>query len=316
MAKRLEILRQEAILRKQMFFDPTYDPVFKKIFEKRETLIHFLNAILHFDKDHEITHIEPIKRSVKLSTPSEDDETIRFDIHARTADGRFVNIEMQRAELDDFLDRVELYSSLLAINAKIIMDGEVGMEIRDVRPYRMPTVYSVWLCNFDVPFCKSYREELGIFRFSDLGDKKALPVYGKKRYIVVDITKFTPGKGNAKERQWLELFKLMPTAKGIPTNVDSVVKDVYERLLVSKAPKRFIAKVAKDMIDKREYMACLSTARRKGLEEGREKGREEGREEGAEAERAKSEARENRRAEFLRSQNVSDDVISAMLAIK
>ena len=308
MAKRLEILRQEAILRKQTFFDPTYDPVFTKIFEKRATLIHFLNAILHFEKDHEITHIEPIKRSVKLSTPSEDDETIRFDIHARTADGRFVNIEMQRAELDDFLDRVELYSSLLAINAKIIMDREVGKEIRDARPYRMPTVYSVWLCNFDVPFCKSYREELGIFRFSDVGDKKALPVYKKKRYIVVDITKFTPGKGNAKERQWLELFKLMPTAKGIPANVDSVVKDVYERLLVSKSPKRFIAKVAKDMIDKRELSALMGTAHRKGVEEG------------AEAERAKNEtanaARDSQRAEYLRSQNIPENVISTMLAIK
>ena len=308
MAKRLEILRQEAILRKQTFFDPTYDPVFKKIFEKRATLIHFLNAILHFEKDHEITHIEPIKRSVKLSTPSEDDETIRFDIHARTADGRFVNIEMQRAELDDFLDRVELYSSLLAINAKIIMDREVGKETRDARPYRMPTVYSVWLCNFDVPFCKSYREELGIFRFSDVGDKKALPVYKKKRYIVVDITKFTPGKGNAKERQWLELFKLMPTAKGIPANVDSVVKDVYERLLVSKSPKRFIAKVAKDMIDKRELSALMGTAHRKGVEEG------------AEAERAKNEtanaARDSQRAEYLRSQNIPENVISTMLAIK
>ena len=308
MAKRLEILRQEAILRKQTFFDPTYDPVFKKIFEKRATLIHFLNAILHFEKDHEITHIEPIKRSVKLSTPSEDDETIRFDIHARTADGRFVNIEMQRAELDDFLDRIELYSSLLAINAKIIMDREVGKETRDARPYRMPTVYSVWLCNFDVPFCKGYREELGIFRFSDLGDKKALPVYKKKRYIVVDITKFTPGKGNAKERQWLELFKLMPTAKGIPANVDSVVKDVYERLLVSRSPKRFIAKVAKDMIDKRELSALMGTAHRKGVEEG------------AEAERAKNEtanaARDSQRAEYLRSQNIPENVISAMLAIK
>ena len=300
MAKRLEILRQEAILRKQTFFDPTYDPVFKKIFEKRATLIHFLNAILHFDKAHEITHIEPIKRSVKLSTPSDNEEAIRFDIHARTADGRFVNIEMQRADHDDFLDRIELYSSLLAINAKIVMDHEVGKETRDARPYRMPTVYSVWLCNFDVPSCKSYREELGIFRFSDLGNEKALPIYRKKRYIIVDLTKFTPGKGNAKERQWLELFKLMPTAKGIPANVDSVIKDVYERLLVSKSPKRFIAKVAKDMIDKRELSALMGTAHRKGAEE----------------ERSKNEAANNRRAEYLRSQNIPDDIISAMLAIK
>lgn len=316
MAKRLEILRQEAILRKQMFFDPTYDTVFKKIFEKMVTLIHFLNAILHFDKDHEITHVVPLKRSVKLSTPSDDNEAIRFDIHARTADGRFINIEMQRADHDDFLDRIELYSSLLAINAKITMDSEASKEFRDDHPYLMPMVYSVWLCNFDASFCKSYREEFGIFRFSDIGDANSLPVYVKKRYIVVDITKFTPGEGNAMEQQWLELFKLVPTAKGIPSNVDEVIKDVYERLLVGRSSKRFIAKVAKDMVDKREYMACLSTARRKGLEEGREKGREEGREEGSKEERAKNEAVTNRRTEFLRSKNIPEDVISAMLAIK
>jgi len=312
MATRLDILRQEAILRKQVFFDPTYDPVFKKIFEKMAALIHFLNAILHFDKEHEITHVVPLKRSVKLSTPNDDNEAIRFDIHARTADGRFINIEMQRAEHDDFLDRIELYSSLLAINAKITMDSEASREFRDDHPYLMPMVYSVWLCNFDTPFCKSYREEFGIFRFSDIGNANSLPVYGKKRYIVVDITKFTSGEGNTMEQQWLELFKLMPTAKGIPANVDAVIKDVYERLLVGKSSKRFIAKVAKDMVDKREYRACLSTARRKGLEEGLEKGFEKG----AEKERIKNEAVTNRRAEYLRSQNVSDDVISAMLAIK
>ena len=59
-------------------------------------------------------------------------------------------------------------------------------------------------------------------------------------------------------------------------------------------------------------MACLSTARRKGLEEGRE----EGREEGVKEERAKNEAVTTRRAEFLRANKVPDDLISAMLAIK
>ena len=113
MAKRWAVIQQEAILRKQMFFDPTYDPVFKKIFEKKTTLIHFLNAILHLEKGHEISRIDTLKKNVKLSKAKNDAESV----------------------------------------------------------------------SVDVDFCKSYCEELGTFRFSDLGDKNALPVFPKKRYI-------------------------------------------------------------------------------------------------------------------------------------
>ena len=164
----------------------------------------------------------------------------------------------------------------------------------------MPNVYSIWLCNFDVDFCNSYREELGVFRFSDLGCPNALPIFPKKRYIIVDITKFVPGKGNTLERQWIELFKLMPTAKRIPANIDSVLKDVYERLQVKNSPKRFIAKVAKDMVDKREISTRLGTARR----------------EGAEQERKKFEAEKQKMAEYFRSRGVPEDVISGGFAIK
>ena len=72
----------------------------------------------------------------------------------------------------------------------------------------------------------------------------------------------------------------MPSAKHIPANTDSVLKDVYNRLLVNKSPKRFIAKVAKDMIDRKEYRSCLSTARRKGLAEGHAEGLAKGLAEG------------------------------------
>lgn len=300
MAKRWAVIQQEAILRKQTFFDPTYDPVFKKIFEKKATLIHFLNAILHFEKGREISRIETLKKNVKLSKAKEGDESVCFDVHACTADGSFIDIEMQRAEHEDFRDRVDLYSSLLAINAKITMDKDSTTEQQADHPYLMPNVYSIWLCNFDVDFCNSYREELGVFRFSDLGCPNALPIFPKKRYIIVDITKFVPGKGNTLERQWIELFKLMPTAKRIPANIDSVLKDVYERLQVKNSPKRFIAKVAKDMVDKREISTRLGTARR----------------EGAEQERKKFEAEKQKMAEYFRSRGVPEDVISGGFAIK
>lgn len=308
MTKRLAVLQQEAILRKQTFFDPTYDSVFKKIFEKKSTLIHFLNAILHLEKEREIQHIETLKRTIKLTNSQKDDEIVRFDIHAQTADGQFVDIEMQRADDDDFLDRIELYSTLLSINAKIIMDSKASQEAHEDHPYLMPMVYSIWLCNFEVDFCKSYREEFGIFRISDLGDERANPIYTKKNYIIVDITKFTPGEGNTQEQQWLELFKLMANAKRIPANIDKVLKDVYNRLLVGKSPKRFIAKVAKDMIDKKEFKSCLSTARRKGITEGEENERKRNEIAGA--------ARDKKIAEYLHSIGVSAEAVDTALAIK
>ena len=44
--------------------------------------------------------------------------------------------------------------------------------------------------------------------------------------------------------------------------------------------------------------------------------KEAGRAEGVKEERAKNEAANSRRADFLRSKNVPDDIIEAMLAIK
>ena len=55
------IKKAEAKLRKRTFFDPTYDIVFKKLFEKTETLVHFLNAILHLEGEHRFVYAEAIK---------------------------------------------------------------------------------------------------------------------------------------------------------------------------------------------------------------------------------------------------------------
>ena len=49
---------------------------------------------------------------------------------------------------------------------------------------------------------------------------------------------------------------------------------------------------------------------------GEEKGRADGIEQGVQQEREKNDALNTKRADFLRSQNVSDEVISAMLALK
>ena len=98
----------------------------------------------------------------------------------------------------------------------------------------------------------------------------------------------------------MELFKLMPKAKRIPANIDKVLKDVYELLLVKHSPKRFIAKVARDMVDKREISTRLGTARREGIAEGE----------------ARGEAKMNKILKFLRSKGVSPKLLAAAQALK
>ena len=299
------IRKAEAKLRKLTFFDPTYDTVFKKIFQKMQTLVHFLNAILHLEGERRFVYAEPIKPTINLSTPAKNQKIARFDVHARTANGRFIDIEMQRANHEDFLERIELYSSLLTVNAKIILDSETPPHQRADHPYRMPTVYSIWICNFDVEFCKSYHEEISLFRHSDLGMLNPLPVYPKKRYIIVDLTKYIPKKDNSPENEWINLFKNASKAKRVPKVNDGVLDDVYERLRISNATSKFIKKVATDMVTKEEISTRMGTARREGFAEGEAKGL------------VKGEARgKAKMAKFLRAKGVSAKLLNAALAIK
>ncbi len=277
---REQIEKQIRLLRQRTFFDPTLDRVFKKIFSKDVTLIHFLNAMLRFEGERKIVSIARRKPSVRLSAKIGSEE-VRFDLHARLGNGEYIDLEMQRAYHDDLFDRMELYAAQLAINSKIDFDNERTCEEKEERPYQMPRTYAVWLCSFDVPFCNGYREEIGLFRFSDIGDEKARAIYDKKRYIIVDLTKYREErKPTGPEAEWLELFTKMATATKCPDNVDSVIADVYRRLAIAESTETFIAEVAENMMTETDIKMYIAAAKRKGLEEGRAEGRAEGREKG------------------------------------
>ena len=301
---------KKAELMKQTFFDPTFDAPFKKIFKKPENLIHFLNAVLHLEGEQRIAHIVRLKPTVRLETHSnkKKPQIVRFDIHARTAGNEFIDVEIQRAVQEDFLDRIELYSAMLSVNAKLVLINEASRKQLKKHPYLMPRVYSIWICKFNVDFCKHYREELALYRASDVGKPKALPIYPKKRYIVIDLTKYIPKKDNSPENEWIRLFKTMPLIKRAPKCRDEIIAEVYECMRIDKSTDEFITEVATNMIDRDEYNASISYARRTGLEQGEALGV-------AKTER-KFAARDKKRLAFLRSKRIPKDIIAAMLSIE
>lgn len=105
-----------------------------------------------------------------------------------------------------------------------------------------------------------------------MGKTGALPIYPKKRYIVVDLTKYVPKKDDSAESSWLNLFKTMPYAKRTPKCKDEVFTEIYECMRMDESTDVFITEVATNMIDRDEYNAGISYALRTGFEEGLEKG--------------------------------------------
>ena len=315
MTRREAIQKKKAELKRQVFFDPTYDPTFKKIFKKVVNLIHFLNAILHLEGEQRIVHISPLKPKVSLDSvspkvvaASTKPKIVCFDIHARTANGDYFDVEMQRAVQEDFLDRIEYYSSMLSVNAKITMVRETSQKHSTNHPYLMPRVFSIWICNFNVDFCKNYREEISLYRASDVGKLGALPIYPKKRYIVVDLTKYVPKMDDNAESRWLNLFKTMPYAKRVPKCKDDVIAEIYECMRIDKSTDEFITEVATNMIDRDEYNAGMSYARRTGFEEGEARG--------VAKTMKKFAARDKKIAKYHRSKGVSPEILATALAIK
>jgi predicted transposase/invertase (TIGR01784 family) len=306
------IQEKKAELKKQVFFDPTMDSTFKKIFKKIANLIHFLNAILHLEGNQQIVHVEKLKPTVRLAAPAKKPKIIRFDIHALTANGEYIDVEMQRAVQEDFLDRMELYSTMLSVNAKIAQISKATKNQLKKHPYFMPTIYSIWICCFNVDFCDSYRDDLALYRASDIGKSNALPIYPKKRYIVIDLTKYVPKKDDSPENEWIKLFKTMRFAKRAPKCKDEIIAEIYECMRISNSTDRFITKVAENMIDRDEYNASMSYASRVGLE----KGLAEGEARGVAKMKKKFASRDKKIAKYLRSIGVSSKHIATALATK
>ena len=121
---------------------------------------------------------------------------------------------------------------------------------------------------------------------------------------MIDLTKYIPKKDNSPENEWIRLFKTMPLIKRAPKCKDEIIAEVYECMRIDKLTDEFITEVATNMIDRDEYNASISYARRIGREEGEAKANN------------KNAARDKKIEKFLSSTGVSPKILAAALAIK
>ena len=299
--------------RGEEFLLPKYAATFRILMDDKETIRDVLNSLLQLDRDHEITELEyEFEKPIDIFMPEND--PARLDVWVHTRDNRYLNIEMQNKVHSFLYDRMQLYNSYLTLRGKYEFNRSpyfLGLsdEERKYRYYELPETVSIWLCNESILKSKDiYKDVWSTYSEHDVESGSALPISRKNRYIVIDLPNFVKLRKGVKTREdfWLRLISRGPLQ--VPETEDPIFANALDRLRVSRVNPELLKALEANMFDHHEYEAIEAEAFLKGQANGVQQEREKN--------DAECAARDSKRADYLRSQNVPDSVISTMLSLK
>lgn len=270
----------------EQFLHPKYADTFRILMDDKDTIRDVLNSVLDLDDYHEIIDLKyEFEKPIDIFMPEKNPS--RLDVWVSTKDNQFINVEMQNCTHSFILDRMQLYNAFLTLRGKYEYNRSeafksLSEEERKYRYYEIPETVSIWFCNFPILKSESiFKDYWSFYSENDVmnsdSDNKAQPRFSKNRYIVVDL----------------------------PKSDDPIFSDAIERLRVSRVKQDFLKTMEAQMSDDIHVREAIE-AEIWLKAEAKERSRNE----------AANAARDSQRAEYLRSQNIPDDVISAMLAIK
>ena len=299
--------------RGEEFLWPKYAATFRILMDDKETIRDVLNSLLQLDHEREITELEyEFEKPIDIFMPEND--PARLDVWVHTRDNRHMNIEMQNKVHSFFYDRMQLYNSYLTLRGKYEFNRSpyfLGLsdEERKYRYYELPETVSIWLCNESILKSKDiYKDVWATYSEYEVKSGNALPISRKNRYIVIDLPNFVKLRKGVKTREdfWLRLISRGPLQ--VPETEDPIFANALDRLRVSRMSPELLKALEANMFDHHEYEAIEAEAFLKGQANGVQQEREKN--------DAECAARDSKRADYLRSQNVPDSVISTMLSLK
>ena len=266
-------------IKKHKYLNPLFDAAFKAFLSDEQALKNFLNGVFN-DERNKIESVVIKTPEINIVFPVV--KPFRLDIRAKTSNGFCINIEMQKARPDYFVDRMFLQQSAFLIQSKYEWDqanfGDMPSNLtdeerakREIHRYEIPPTYTIWICDFPVPRQKMYRGDWAV------RNKEGLTLSDKVKYILYDLTRFNKLYEEIKtaEDRWLYLLKHAGTAESLPDFKDDIIAKAINRLRVDKASDKLLKEQAKDMVmteEELDYLAMLKVrARTEGLLEGEAK---------------------------------------------
>ena len=278
-------------IKKHTYLDPLFDAAFKAFLSDEEALVNFLNGVFRLKEGNKIESVVIKNSEINVIFPAV--KSFRLDIRATTSNGIHINVEMQKAKPDFFVDRVLLQHCAFMLQSKYEWDrlnfGNFPPDLtkeqraeREIHRYEVPPTYAIWICDFPISEQKHFRGDWAI------RSKEGLTLSDKMMYILYDLTKFnkTFEEIMTAEERWLYLLKHAGKAEKLPDFNDSVIAKAIHRILVNRASEKLIKDQANDMVwteEELDHLALLEVrAEQKGLEKGLEKGLKQGLKQGLE----------------------------------
>lgn len=308
------------LLRHSTFLSAKENTAFIRLFEDKEILMDFLNAVLRRNDEDAITEVEHMNRDLAVIYPS--DDIVGVDVHAKTKKGEYIDVEMQRYGHTHFKDRVVLYGAVMAAEAhreELLSLQKRRRELSLAERYRMPKIYSIWICENATDGNKDYRDTWAIYRKSDLGNKDALPVSDVLNYIFIKLPKLEAAKDvPEREREWMDFINNCGSRDEIPSTAQGAIRDAYERLRIRRTPKEVLERQAFSMTTQYDIDCCIDDAINeghakgfeKGLAEGHAEGRAEGRAEGKDEARTEAVIKALKRGKLTLEEIAEDNDVS------
>jgi predicted transposase/invertase (TIGR01784 family) len=267
------------------FLLPYYSETFRVLMDDKDTIRDMLNCLLGLDSDHEIIDLDyEFEKPIDVFMP--EDDSARLDVWVTTKDNRYFNIEMQNRSHPFFLDRLQLYNSYQTLRGKYEYNRSAYFKSMDekerkVHFYELPEMVSIWLCNF--PILKSeniFKDSWAVYSENEVlhsdTTHKALPIFTKNRYIVVDLPNFKRIRKNISSREdyWLKLLSQGPLE--VPESKDPIFREALNRLRVSRISPELLKALEEHMFDKHADEAIEAEIWLKAEAQGLAKGLEQG----------------------------------------
>lgn len=275
-------------LQGQIYLDPKFDTGFKELFDSEDALKDFLDGVLQLEGDDKIKSLTfSFDKTVTMRSALS--KKVILDIFATTGTGRFIDVEMQKAEHDFFIDRAVLYKAFLIIKGKQEMEHSkeflaLSKVERESKRYELPETVSIWICDFNLPNSKEgeYIDEWALYSRNSLKNSSTTPIFAKNKYIMISLPRFKKsiGEVNGSVDAWLYLLNHAGEGKELPNFGNEILEEALERIRVDNADDELLTRQEKDMVTQEEIETRLAggmiRAQAEGLAKGLAKGLAEG----------------------------------------
>ena len=269
-----------------MYLDPRCDPAFKALLDSEDSLVNFLNGIMHLegnDAIQSLTYTIQQEENFRLPEPY----GVKFDIGAHTKAGKRIDVEMQQVKLKEYIPRMMIYNAFLLLRAKNDYNKEIDFQNlpdpeKEKYRYKLPEIYSIWIMDNPVGFMGKgiYRDEVALYNKSCVGKAGSVPISTKNKYIVIDLTKFDKKFEQLKsdEDRWLYILKNAGSSRSSLKFDNPAIEDALRRIECGTVSEELLIRQA-NMTD---YINVCRAAVAESFDDGFEKGLEKGEAKGIE----------------------------------